>query len=293
MLSEALRREVRRLRVRTRRRVESLFAGEYLSAFKGRGIEFAEVREYEPGDDVRTIDWNVSARTGRTHIKRFIEERELTLFLLVDASASGDFASVGTPKRRLAAEVAATLAFSAARNNDRVGLVVFTDRIERFIPPRKGGRHALRLAGELLSAEPVGRGTDLGAAIDFLARVQRRRALVFVVSDFLTDTPDLSLRLLSRRHEVIALRIGDPREKEVPAIGLVRAFDPEAGRERLVDLTPARARRYAGLRREHDLRVAGALSRARIDRVDLSTDRPFSRDLIRYFHTRERRRMPA
>ncbi len=293
MVSEDVRREMRRLQVRARRRVQGLFAGNSLSAFKGRGIEFAEVREYEPGDDVRTIDWNVSARTGRTHIKRFIEERELTVLLACDVSASSGFASEGRLKRRVAAEVGTTLALAATRHNDRVGAVLFTDRVERFIPPRKGQRHVLRLSSDLLGFEPLGRATNLRAAIEFVGRVQRRRALVFVVSDFLGEVRDVDLRMLAGRHEVIAVRVLDRREREIPPIGLVRVRDPETGRERLADFTASGARAYALARAEADARVAASLSRSGIDRLDVGTETDLAPALMRFFRARDRRRIPA
>src|SRR4051812_26299740 len=221
MLTDELMREVRRLQVRTRRRVEGLFAGEYHSAFKGRGIEFADVREYEPGDDVRSIDWNVTARTGRTFIKRFTEERELTVILAVDLSGSGTFGSSGKSKSRTAVELAAVLALAAATNNDRVGLLIFTDQVELFLPPRKGRTHLLRLLRELLNFGPRSRGTDVAGAVDHLSRMLRKRALVFLVSDFLAPPFERELRLASKKHELIAVSIADPRETEMPKAGLI------------------------------------------------------------------------
>src|SRR4051812_31677746 len=211
MLTEELMREVRRLQVRTKRRVEGLFAGEYHSAFKGRGIEVADVRDYEPGDDVRSIDWNVTARVGRPFIKGFVEERELTVILAVDLSGSGAFGTAGKAKSRIAVELAAVLALAAAQNNDRVGLLIFTERVELFLPPRKGRTHILRVMRELLNFEPRGRGTDVAGAVGHLARMLRKRALVFVVSDFLAPAFERELRLASRRHEVIAVSVADPR----------------------------------------------------------------------------------
>ncbi|MBL9030886.1 MAG: DUF58 domain-containing protein [Phycisphaerae bacterium] len=291
MLTDELMREVRRLQVRTRRRVEGLFAGRYHSAFKGRGIEFSEVREYEPGDDVRAIDWNVTARTGRPFIKRFVEERELTVVLAVDISASEAFGSAGRPKRRLAAEAAAVIALSAARNNDRVGLLLFSDHAELYVPPRKGRTHLLRVLRELLSFEPRGRGTDLAGAADVLGGVLTRRALVFVVSDFLASGWETRMRVLRRRHEVIALTLSDPRERSLPKAGLVEVTDPETGARAVVDCASRAAR--AGFERawqESEAAVRTALDRARVGRIALSTDEPFVPALIAYFTARERRR---
>ncbi|MFN0133135.1 MAG: DUF58 domain-containing protein [Phycisphaerales bacterium] len=291
MLTDELMREVRRLQVRTRRRVEGLFAGRYHSAFKGRGIEFSEVREYEPGDDVRAIDWNVTARAGRPFIKRFVEERELTVVLAVDVSASETFGSAGRPKRRLAAEAAAVIALAAARNNDRVGLLLFSDHTELFVPPRKGRTHLLRVLRELLSFEPTGRGTDLAGAAAFLGGVLSRHALVFVVSDFQAVGWETRLRILRRKHEVIALTLSDPRERSLPAGRLVETIDPESGERALVDCASSSTRRrFEEAWREADSALKQSLDRARVGRVALSTDRPFVPDLVRHFSAKERRR---
>lgn len=291
MLTDELMREVRRLQVRTRRRVEGLFAGRYHSAFKGRGIEFSEVREYEAGDDVRAIDWNVTARTGRPFIKRFVEERELTVVLAVDVSASEAFGSSGRPKRRLAAEASAVIALAAARNNDRVGLLLFSDRTELYVPPRKGRTHLLRLLRELLSFEPAGRGTDLSGAADFLGGVLTRRALVFVVSDFLAAGWETRMRVLRRRHEVIALALSDPRERALPRAGLVEVVDPETGVRTVVDCASrASRRRFEDAWHRSQASLTATLDRARVGRIALSTDQPFVPALIAYFTARERRR---
>jgi uncharacterized protein (DUF58 family) len=291
MLTDELMREVRRLQVRTRRRVEGLFAGEYHSAFKGRGIEFADVREYEPGDDVRTIDWNVSARTGKTFIKRFTEERELTVILAVDLSGSGSFGSSGKSKSRTAVELAAVLALAAATNNDRVGLLIFTDRVELFLPPRKGRTHLLQMLRELLNFEPRSRGTDLAGAVDHLARMLRKRALVFLVSDFLAPPFERELRLASKKHELIAVSIADPRETDLPKAGLIELSDAETGERVTIDSSSRRARAdYRRLAAEREAALERGLARAKVDRIKISTDKPFVRELERYFHLRERRR---
>lgn len=297
MLTDELMREVRRLEIRAKRRADDLFSGEYHSAFKGRGVEFAEVREYEPGDDVRTIDWNVTARAGRPFIKRYVEERELTVVLAADLSASGAFGSVDRLKSRLIVEVCAVLTLAAARNRDRVGLLVFTDREELFLPPRKTtGPYALRVMRELLGFEPRGRGTDLPRAMEFLGRVQRRRAIVFLVSDFLTDSAGFErmrrpLRMLGRRHETILLNVCDPREAEMPPAGLVTLEDPETGEEWLIDTSPGRARSaYAAAAGEHGARLKTLCAGTRADLVTLRTDRPFVPELLKYFRVRERRR---
>lgn len=299
MLTEDLMREVRRLEIRARRRVDELFAGEYHSAFRGQGVEFAEVREYEPGDDIRSIDWNVTARTGRPFVKRFVEERQLSVMLVLDQSASTVFGSGDRSKARLMAEMSAVLALAASRNADRAGLLTFSDQIELFLPPRKGRTHLQRLIREVLSAEPRGRGRAMPDALSMLRRVLSRHSIVFLVSDFLDDSWDngaepawlLPLRLLARRHDVTALRVTDPLEIAPPRLGLVELEDPETGRRVVVDTGP-RSRRLAH-RRTMDAqrkRLGERLGRARVDLVDLSTDRPFVDDLHRYFRARDRGR---
>lgn len=303
MLTQELMREVRRLQVRTRRRVEGLFAGEYHTAFKGRGIEFADVREYEPGDDVRAIDWNVTARAGKPFIKRFVEERELTVVLAVDLSASGDFSSSAgwdessgsRLKSRIAIETAAVLALSASTNHDRVGLCLFTDEVEVFVRPGKGRTHTLRMLRELLSFEPRGRGTDIAGAALHLGRVLNRRGTVFLISDFLApggvERMETPLRLLARKHEVVAVQIVDPRERALPNVGLVEVVDPETGDRRLVDTASRRVREaYAAAAATRDQHLGTLLGRAKIDRVELSTQGPFVPELVRYFHMKEHRR---
>jgi uncharacterized protein (DUF58 family) len=291
MTPAELARQVRLLEIRTRHAVTEVFAGEYSSAFKGRGIEFAEVREYEPGDDVRTIDWNVTARTGKPFVKRFTEERELTVLLAVDLSASGDFGTQERSTRRLAVEAAAVLGFAAARKGDRVGVLIFTDRVELYIPPKKGARHALRLIRELLAFEPTHAGTNLRAAADHIARVVRRRSVVFVVSDFLLENPGDGLSIIAPRHDVIAVRVGDPRGRELVPAGVLDVRDPETGGRTTIDTSSRRVRdAYRRAMEDHDDAVTGMLRRAGVDGVDLSTDRPYVHDLVELFHRRERRR---
>lgn len=293
MNAAELAREVRRLEITTRHLVTEVFAGEYSSAFKGRGIEFADVREYQPGDDVRSIDWNVTARAGRPFVKRFSEERELTVVLVVDCSASGAFASneAGRTKRRVAAEVAALLGFAAVKKGDRVGMMLVSDRVERWLPPRKGTRHALRMVRDLLAYEPAGRGTRLSAAADRLAAVLHRRAVVFFVSDFLGVRARESLRALAGRHEVIAVEIEDPRERRLVPAGLVEVHDPETGLRITLD-TSSRAVREAYERAMTDAkqRTEGDLRSAGVDRLTISTTDRVGDALARFFLARERRR---
>src|SRR6266571_1555678 len=234
MLPREVIRQVRRLQVRARRAVENLVGGEYHSVFKGTGIAFEEVREYQPGDDIRAIDWNVTARIGHPFFKRFVEERELTVILLVDSSGSNQFGTQQQQKREVAAELAAVLAFSAISNNDKVGLIVFTDRVERFVPPRKGTRHVLRLIRDVLFFQPKHRGTSLREGLDYLNRVLHRRAIIFLLSDFLDRGYERAFKHTGRRHDLIAVPIADPREEELPAAGLVELEDAETGRGQLL-----------------------------------------------------------
>lgn len=291
MLSRELNLEVRRLRIRTRRRVNDLFAGDFRSAFKGRGMEFADVREYEPGDDVRAIDWSVTARTGRTHIKRFVEERELTVVLAADRSASGEFGSAGRLKSRFIVEVCGALAGAANHDRDKIGLLLFTERPEHFVPPAKGQRQFLRVLRDLLGVPPRARGTDIALALDHLGRVLRRRSLIFVVSDFMIPeaaVPGLerSLRILDRRHEVVAVAVHDPRERELPPVGLATLEDPETGEVWLVDTSARGIReRFAEAAQREEARLAGVFARAGVRQVALRTDRPFVPVLDRFFRS--------
>lgn len=290
MLTREQLKAVRMIQIRTSHMVSDVFAGQYHSVFKGRGMEFAEVRHYLPGDEVRTIDWNVTARTGIPHIKRFTEERELTVMLLVDASASTRFGSVRQFKQELAAEIAALLAFSAISNNDKVGLVIFSDRIELALPPRKGNRHVLRVIREILNFVPQGRGTDIPLALDHLSKVTRRRCVTFLLSDFLAPDLRRPLRVAHRRHDLIAVVIEDPRESELPGMGLVALEDPETGDTVVVDTSDPRlraefSRRQSAARIERD-RFLRALD---IDAINLRTDRPYTKSLLRFFRERERR----
>ncbi|MDT0632394.1 DUF58 domain-containing protein [Rubrivirga sp. S365] len=292
MIPRELFRKIRHVEVRTRGLVDDVFGGEYHSAFKGRGIEFAEVRPYQVGDDVRTIDWNVSARTGEPHVKLFEEEREQTLLLVVDVSGSEDFGSGEGAKRDLAAEVCAVLGFSALRNSDKVGLVLFTDRVERFVPPRKGRRHVLRLLRDLFAHEAEHRGTSLDDALDHVLRVQRRRAIVILVSDFLVpDDADLArrLRVVAQKHDVVAVRLVDPREEALPAVGLLRVVDAETGRPALVDTSSARVRRaFADRAAARAARAEATLRQARVDHVTLRTDEDYVEPLSAFFRRRVR-----
>ncbi len=288
-------REVRRLKVRTRRRVDNVLSGEYHSAFRGQGVEFAEVREYQPGDDVRAIDWNVTARssdTGRAFIKRFSEERQLTVMLVVDRSASGAFGSGDRAKSRVGVELAAVLGMAATTNSDRLGLAIFSNTIDRFVPPGRGMGQAVRVMTELLGYHEHGGATDLAGTLRFVGRVLRRRAVVFIVSDFIAADYESPLRLLAARHDVVAVTVGDPRERELPAVGLIELRDAETGERRTVDSSSAAVRRaYAAAAEKRERDVRDTLRRCAVDRIEVSTDRPFVRDLAAYFRLRERRRV--
>jgi uncharacterized protein (DUF58 family) len=290
MLPRDIVRQVRRLQLRARRAVEDLLGGEYHSVFKGMGIAFEEVREYQAGDDIRTIDWNVTARMGHPFIKRFVEERELTVMLLVDCSSSQQFGTRLQQKREVAAELAAVLAFSAITNNDKVGLVAFTDRVERFIPPRKGSRHVLRLIRDVLFYQPVGRGTCLREALDYTNRVLRRRAILFLLSDFLDEGFEKAFKRSGRRHDLIALRIADPREEELPAVGLLEVEDTETGRHVVLDTFSRQVRdAFAAEVRGRRLALRQLARASRVDLIEVSTDGRHLDALIRFFRLRERR----
>ena len=283
-------RKVRRLEIRTRRLVDESLAGSYHSMFRGRGMEFSEVREYCPGDDVRTIDWNVSARMGHPFVKKFTEERELTVVLVVDVSGSSDFGTGPTTKMAISAEVAALLAFSATRNNDRVGLLLFTDRVERFLPPRKGREHALRVLREVLTIEPAGRGTGIGAALEFLQRVVRKRAVVFLISDFQDAGYERTLRVVVRKHDLVAVSVSDPREKLLPSCGLVSVVDPETGGVGLLDSGSGAVRRaYREFGERFQSSLAHGMRRAGVDLLELGTGEPYELPLVRFFRERARR----
>jgi len=291
MLTREQLKAVRRVQIRTSHLVTDLFAGQYQSVFKGRGMEFSEVRLYIPGDEVRTIDWNVTARTGVPHVKRFAEERELTVMLLVDASASTRFGSVRQFKSELAAEMAALLAFSAIKNNDKVGLVIFSDRIELALPPRKGNRHVLRVISEVLNCNPRGRGTDVSLALEHLDRVTKRRCVVFLISDFFVPDVRRTLKVANEHHDVIAVALEDPRDFDLPSVGLLSLEDPETGARCIVDTSDARVRQgFAAARATARNERDRMLRAADVDAIRVRTDQPYAVSLHRFFRERERRR---
>lgn len=290
--ARAILKKIRYLELKTRAMVETAFAGQYRSVFKGRGMNFEEVREYQPGDEVRTIDWNVTARYGEAFVKKFTEERELTVMLVVDVSASGDFGSVNLSKRELAAEVACMFAFSAIRNNDKVGLILFSDHVELFIAPKKGRAHTLRLMREILFFEPRGRGTEPAVALTFLNQVVHRKSVVFLISDFQARDFDTELSVTSRRHDLIAIPIVDPREEELPDVGRVTLEDAETGEQIEINTSDRKARaaflRTVTAREERRRRQ---LRRHRIDTISLRTNEEYVPALRAFFRSRERRLM--
>jgi uncharacterized protein (DUF58 family) len=290
MIPKELLKKIRRIEIRTSRTVNDVLAGHYHSVFKGLGMEFEEVRQYQIGDDVRTIDWNVSARYGEPYVKIFREERELTVILLVDLSASHAFGTASQLKRDLVAEVCATLAFSAIRNNDKVGLVCFTDQVEKVVSPKKGTKHVLRVIREVLYHQPRGKGTDIKDALEHLNRTVKRRAVVFVVSDFQAGGYDDALRIARRRHDVIPIVVTDPREMELPDVGLIELFDGETGETVLVDSSSRSVRdSYAMLMRRLVDQRDEALRSMAIDSIHVRTGESFVEPLTRFFRVREKR----
>ncbi len=282
--------KIRTLEIKTRGLVETAFAGDYHSVFKGRGMNFDEVREYQPGDEIRAIDWNVTARMGNAFVKKFTEERELTVMLVVDVSASGSFGSTTQSKRELAAEVACLLAFSAIRNNDKVGLLLFTDRVELFIPPKKGRSHTLRIIREILFFEPEGRGTEPGPALDYLNKIVTRRAVVFFISDF--QAPDFSraLAVSGRRHDFIAIEIQDERERSLPNVGIITLEDAETGDQIEINTADRKTRTlFADAAVEHETELSRTLRKNNIDAIALQTGRDYLPALRSFFKQRERR----
>ena len=292
MISSELLKKIRKIEIKTSHLVNDLLAGRYNSAFKGRGMEFEEVRPYAVGDDVRTIDWNVSARTGEPFIKKFREERELTVIIAVDVSGSLGFGTRQQLKRELVAELAATLAYAAIRNNDKVGLMLFTDRVECYVPPRKGVRHVLRIIRELLAFEPEGSGTDLSGALEELNRAIKRRAVVFAISDFQQNPDDWStaIKRSALRHDLIPVVVSDQREQAMPNVGLLELEDAETGERTFLDTSRRRIRnRFSEFTRRRSASRDGIFRRMRLDPVEVRTGDSFVEELTRYFQRRERR----
>jgi uncharacterized protein (DUF58 family) len=290
MDTRELLKKVRLIEIKTRGVVNQIFSGEYHSVFKGRGMEFSEVREYQYGDDIRTIDWNVSARFNHPFVKIFEEERELTVMLVVDFSRSGNFGSASHLKNEIAAEICAVLAFSAIKNNDKVGLILFTDRIEKFVPPKKGRAHILRIIRELVSFEPAGTGTNIRQALEYFNHVNKKKCIAFLISDFIDDAYDTILRIISRKHDVIAVEISDPREESLPDAGLIRLRDAETGGERWIDTANAAVRTaYAKFWAERRAARSSLFVRSKVDAIPIRIDQPYIKPIVDFFRRRERR----
>ncbi len=290
MIPKELLRALRRIEITTRRLATEQLSGNYISGFKGQGLAFSEVRKYQPGDDVRSIDWNVSARMDETFVKVFVEEREMTVMLVVDVSASGRFGTHGGPKSRVAAEVAALCAFSAIKNNDRVGLILSTDRIEKIVPPKKGQKHVLRVVREILAASPEGTATDLKIALETLYKVARRRSVAFVISDFFASGYERALSLASARHDIVPVLIADPRDDEMPDVGLASFQDLETGEDLLVDTSDAAVREhYAASMRELRARHVALFHKFGLDHCVVRTNEPYIRPLRDLFARRAKR----
>ncbi|HTR51365.1 MAG TPA: DUF58 domain-containing protein [Kofleriaceae bacterium] len=289
LTSGELVRRAKKIELASRRLVDEQLAGQYHSVFKGRGLVFSDVRPYYAGDDVRAIDWNITARMNAPHVKQFVEERDRTVNLVIDMSASGYFGSRGASKRELAAELAAVVAFSAIKNNDRVGLYVVTDRVERYVPPKKGRRHVMRVIGEILAFQPQSRRTDLAAGLDFLAKVARRRSVVFLVSDFASAGWESALRIAARRHELVPVVVGDPMEAALPDVGLLTMEDLETGEVVEVDTSSAARREFARRARDAAAARESALRRLNLDTVEVRTDEPYVEALVAFFKARAKR----
>lgn len=290
MLTKELLKQVRQIEIRTKGLVNQVFSGEYHSVFKGRGMEFSEVREYQFGDDIRNIDWNVTARFGHPYIKVFEEERELTVMLIVDLSGSLMFGSVSKTKQRIAAELSAILAFSALKNNDKVGLILFTDKIEKFVPPRKGRKHVLRIIREVLSFEPEGKTTNIKGALEFMNNAIKKKSIAFLISDFMDDGYEKILRIVGRKHDLIGIVLDDRREKEFPNVGLVKLVDAETGSERWIDTGSNKVRSQMAADQKDREKVRNSVFiKSGLDRIEVTTGSNYIQPLVQFFRRREKR----
>jgi uncharacterized protein (DUF58 family) len=290
MIPKEILKKVRRIEIATRGLVNDVFSGEYHSVFKGRGMEFSEVREYQIGDDIRTIDWNVTARYGHPYVKIFEEERELTVMLMVDASSSGEFGTFERMKGEIAIEICALLAFSAIKNNDKVGLIIFTDKVEKFVAPRKGKSHVLRVLRELLYFKPEDKKTDIGIALEYLSRVIRRRSVVFLVSDFLSKDYDQAMRIANKRHDIVAIHVVDPRELELPSVGYIELEDAETGEAVLLDTSDRHVRQLFANETSNSMTKREKLFKSmNVDSIDIRTDQSYIEPLIKFFRMRAKR----
>ncbi len=290
MLPKEVIRNIKRIEIRTKKLVNDVFSGEYHSVFKGRGVEFQEVREYQPGDDIRIIDWNVTARYGYPFVKRFREERELTIILLMDASGSNQFGTAGRLKNQTATELCSVLAFSAVKNNDKVGMIIFTDKVEKYVKPQKGYSHVLRLVRDLTFFKPQNKGTDINSALEFLIKVTKRKCVVFLVSDFLCQGYEKLLSVAGRKHDLVAIRISDPREKELPRIGLLELEDAETGEQALIDTSdPNAADGFSTQREKQEQDLKRTFTALDLDNISISTDKSYVEPLMAFFKRRAKR----
>ncbi len=290
MLPKEIIQKIRHIEIHTAHLVNDILAGEYQSVFKGRGMDFAEVREYQMGDDIRTIDWNVTARTGHPHVKQYVEERELTLMLLVDVSSSGEFGTVEQMKGEIAVELCAILAFSAIKNNDRVGLIIFTDQIEKFVPPKKGKKHVLRVIRELLYFKPETKKTNITEALEYLHKVIKRKSVAFLISDFISGDYKKALELTNKKHDLIAITITDPRELTFPDVGLIELEDAETGEQVLVDTSDEEVRRlFSELNTRQREKRHKFFRSINLDFIDITTNRPYVDEVIKFFRMRSKR----
>lgn len=291
MIPKEVLKNIRRIQITTSRMVSDVFAGQYQSVFKGKGMEFEEVREYQPGDEIRDIDWNVTARMGHPYIKKFAQERELTVLFLLDMSASCSFGTVKELKMQVAAELCSVLAFSAIRNNDKVGLIAFTDRIEKFVSARKGVRHVLRVIREALYFKPQGKATDISLALEYLNKITTRKCVVFIISDFYAPEFKKMLAVSNKRHDVIAITITDPAELELPPVGILKLDDPESNEGFWVDTSDASLRSAYAQNAQRSFKKRQALFRScGVDAIGLRTDAPYSKSLFQFFRMREKRK---
>lgn len=289
METSELLKKVRKIEIKTKGLSKHIFSGEYHSAFKGRGMSFSEVRDYQYGDDVRNIDWNVTARTGSPHVKVFEEERELTVMLLVDISQSSFFGTVNQLKSGIITEICALLAFSAINNNDKVGVLFFSSKVEKYIPPKKGKQHILRIIRELLNFEPAEQGTDLGKALEYFTNVVKKRSICFILSDFISSSYESSLRIAARRHDMVGIHINDRREQEIPNVGLIRALDAETGQTRWLDTSSRKVREdYAAWYQEHYSHFKTVFAKSGADAVRILTDESYVNALLKFFQKRSR-----
>ncbi|MBI5416557.1 DUF58 domain-containing protein [Candidatus Poribacteria bacterium] len=290
MLPKEIIKKIRRIEIQTNRLVNDILSGEYHSVFKGRGMEFSEVREYQMGDDIRSIDWNVTARMGHPFVKKFVEEREMTVMLLVDMSASNAFGTCNELKQDITTEICALLAFSAIKNNDKVGLIIFTDKIEKFVPPVKGSRHVLRVIRELLYTKPESKSTDVKLALDYLNRVTSRKTVAFLVSDFLSSGYEKALRVVNKRHDLIAISITDPREIELPDVGLISLWDAETEEQILVDTgDPYFRETFANTSKKKSEEKMKMFRSVNIDAIDIQTNKSYIVPLVSFFKARAKR----